>query len=534
MIPRTEIQASGSKSHTALWIVAGCILLLFLAGLVAAIRFRHHVEPILRAKVIESLSTRFNSRVELGEFHVDILDGLAVQGSGVKLFPRNIESDQPLFVIGKFSFHTTWTKLLRKPLHIERVYVEGLEINLPPKKQRKNLPSAAGGKVSIYLNEIEVENAHLTLGTDKPGKVPLDFDIRHLVLNSVGNEQSMKFRATLVNPKPIGDIQTTGNFGPYNSDEPGSSPINGKYDFTNADLSTIKGIGGILSSNGEYSGELGEIIVDGTTDTPDFRLTISGHPVPLHTEFHAIVDGTNGDTYLQPVDATLLHSHIVARGYVVRSKDRNGHHIVLDAIVDRSRIEDLLHLGVRTDPPVMTGSVQLRSKIEIPPGNTPVSDKLRLKGSFAIFGAHFTTPATQKKIDSLSMRAQGKPKEATDSIPDNVNSRMKGNFTLLNSDLTLSDLEYTVPGLAVNMNGVYSLDGNKFDFHGKARMDAKLSHMTTGWKSLLLKPADPFFSKHGAGTEVSIKVTGTRSEPKFGLDFGHKDDDKSNDQKKSQ
>ena len=147
-------------------------------------------------------------------------------------------------------------------------------------------------------------------------------------------------------------------------------PSNGKYEFTNADLSTIKGIAGILSSKGEYSGELGEIIVDGTTDTPDFRLTISGHPVPLHTEFHAIVDGTNGDTYLQPVDATLLHSHIVARGSVVRSKDRNGHHIVLDAIVDKSRIEDLLHLGVRTDPPVMTGSVQLKSKIEIPPGNT--------------------------------------------------------------------------------------------------------------------------------------------------------------------
>ena len=81
-----------------MWIVAGCILLLFVAGLVAAIGFRHRVEPILRAKVIESLSTRFNSRVELGEFHVDILNGLAVQGSGVKLFPRNIDSDQPLFV----------------------------------------------------------------------------------------------------------------------------------------------------------------------------------------------------------------------------------------------------------------------------------------------------------------------------------------------------------------------------------------------------------------------------------------------------
>jgi hypothetical protein len=71
------------------------------------------------------------------------------------------------------------------------------------------------------------------------------------------------------------------------------------------------------------------------------------------------------------------------------------------------------------------------------------------------------------------------------------------------------------------MSGRYSLDGNEFDFHGKARLQAKLSHMTTGFKSILLKPVDPLFSKNGAGTELPVKITGTRSEPHFGLDFGH-------------
>ena len=50
--------------------------------------------------------------------------------------------------------------------------------------------------------------------------------------------------------------------------------------------------------------------------------------------------------------------------------------------------------------------------------------------------------------------------------------------------------------------------------------------MTTGWKSILLKPLDPLFSKKGAGTEVPIKITGTESAPHFGLDFGHKDEQK--------
>ena len=92
--------------------------------------------------------------------------------------------------------------------------------------------------------------------------------------------------------------------------------------------------------------------------------------------------------------------------------------------------------------------------------------------------------------------------------------------------ISFSKLRFDIPGTQVRLTGIYSLDGNQFDFHGKARMDAKLSHMVTGWKSLLLKPADPFFSKNGAGTEIPVKVTGTKSEPHFGSDFGHKDKDR--------
>jgi hypothetical protein len=36
---------------------------------------------------------------------------------------------------------------------------------------------------------------------------------------------------------------------------------------------------------------------------------------------------------------------------------------------------------------------------------------------------------------------------------------------------------------------------------------------------LLLKPADRFLKKDGAGTEIPIHIEGTREEPKFGVDF---------------
>jgi hypothetical protein len=328
----------------------------------------------------------------------------------------------------------------------------------------------------------------------------------------------------------VGDIDSTGSFGPYVTGSPGDSPVSGVYSFSHADLSTLKGIGGILSSTGRYQGTLNNIVVDGETDTPDFHLTIAQHPVPLHTKFHAIVDGTNGDTYLQPVDAQLLHSHIVAVGEVVRAQGVPGHNITLDVTVSPARIEDMLKLGIKTDPPIMTGALTMHTKFYLPPGKESVTDKLHLQGNFAIANAHFTNDKVEMKIDELSLRGQGRPQEANQNakagITVNTASDMRGNFALGNSKLTIDSLNYTVPGAHIMMDGVYSMDGNQFDFHGKARLDATVSQMVTGWRSILLKPVDPFFSKNGAGTEVPIQVTGTKSEPHFGLDFGRKDKQK--------
>jgi len=130
----------------------------------------------------------------------------------------------------------------------------------------------------------------------------------------------------------------------------------------------------------------------------------------------------------------------------------------------------------------------------------------------------------QGKIDSLSLRSQGKAKEAQSHVEEDAPVDLQGAFTLDNGLLSFSFLHFLIPGTHVDMTGDYSLDGQEFDFHGKARLDAKVSQMTTGWKSILLKPVDPFFSKNGAGTEMHIRITGTESEPHIGLDLGHKDE----------
>ena len=47
---------------------------------------------------------------------------------------------------------------------------------------------------------------------------------------------------------------------------------------------------------------------------------------------------------------------------------------------------------------------------------------------------------------------------------------------------------------------------------------APISQTQTGWKSVVLKVFDPLFRRDGAGTVLPITVTGTRAQPKFGVD----------------
>ena len=52
------------------------------------------------------------------------------------------------------------------------------------------------------------------------------------------------------------------------------------------------------------------------TDTPDFNVSPNPHTVHLRTQFHAVVNGWNGDVSLKNVKAQLDSSTILARGEI--------------------------------------------------------------------------------------------------------------------------------------------------------------------------------------------------------------------------
>ena len=568
---------AGGRHLWLMWVGGVLALVLVALGVIVAVSL-HRAEPMLRAVIVEKLGDHFHARVELDSFHISLVNGLWAEGKGLRIWPpaqvggvavpgapgaadSNVgaappdtgaaassaaapngapaNAGAPLIRLDEFRFHAPLHYDPQKPIRIAVVELEGLYIDVPPKthfahlteppeNRETNKEKIGAALLHFAIDTLNCRNAHLTLESSKPGKLPLEFAIAQIRLTGVSAGGPMQFKAELTNPKPAGVINTSGTLGPWDVDDPGETPITGDYRFEHADLGVFKGIAGILDSTGSYEGGLRDMTVDGETDTPDFRLTHFGTALPLHTKFHALVDGTNGDTWLQPVDAVLGQSHFTVGGQIVRSQELKlpngairpaGRDIALKVNVDRGKMEDFLRLTSKSGTPLLTGDLTLKTALDIPPGKEPVHERIRLDGNFLLDDAEFTSSKIQNYVGQLSLRGQGQPKDAKRGEGGDVRSAMQSDFKMVSGIITLPDLKYTVPGAEIDLAGKYGIEGSTLDFTGKARTQATVSQMVGGWKGLLLKPADRFFKKDGAGTEVPIHVNGTRENPQFGVDI---------------
>jgi AsmA-like C-terminal region len=479
---------------------------------------------VLRRVVSDTLADRFGSEVELGAFSVDLAPVVRVRGEGLVLRQRGRRDVPPLITIRGFQLDGGIMGLLSRPRRFHLLRLDGLEIAIPPGGIKNagagSAPagpsSGSGGASAIVVDRVEAHDATLALIPRQAGKEPRVFAMRRLTLESVGVAERIPFDVELTNPLPKGLVIARGTFGPWQKGEPGATPVGGSYTFNHADLSTIKGLGGTLDSTGSFAGQLGRIEVKGETRSTDFSLDIARHPMPLTTTFAAVVDGTDGDTYLDSVTALLGATRIAAKGSITRTPGVKGRTVAIHADIADGRIEDLLQLAVRSEQPLMTGAVALKTDLTLPPGEPDVVERLRLDGQFDLDAARFTDRTVQSKIAGMSQRARG----ADAAVPaDNVMSDLRGSFRLRNGGLMLSQLTFGVPGATVRLDGSYGLRTEVLQFDGTLRMDATISQVAGGGvKSFVLKAIDPLFRKDKAGAVIPIRVRGTREQPKFGLD----------------
>lgn len=554
--------------HLRPWFAALALLLaLGAAGFtVLAVRGRH-IDEFTRQWVVSQLERRFGTRVDLANVHVSAFPEMTVTADNLTIYGRHRQESElavqgdlpPLIHVDTFVFQLGWMGLFEAPRRIRSVKIENLTITIPRRHSQRKA-SAHGGASEMaatgdngntrdaesgaeearsgtaeqepkrgpsllkqaretVVDEIVATNAALLILPKDPKKQPLDWDIHNLVLRRVSAGKPFHFIGSLTNAKPEGEIGTEGNFGPWQLDEPGDTPVSGAYNFTDANLDPFPGIAGTLSSAGTYKGQLGSLEVQGETDTPNFSLDKVGKPVPLHTDYSATVDGTNGDTFLHPVKARLGRSLIVAEGSVVKDPSQHGHYISLNVSASDARIEDLLRLALKSQKPLMSGPARLKAKLLLPPGKVKVIQKMILDGSFGVDDAKWNNTEVREKLEALSRHAEGKPgdEDAGSAVSD-----LRGNFHLARGNIRFSRLTFAVPGARIQLAGDYDIPAGQMDFSGHLRMQAKLSQTMTGAKSFLLKAFDPFFSKNGAGTELPISITGTRENPTFEVSVFHK------------
>ena len=499
------------------WVVAAAVVALGLVAVILSLPIT--IEPRIKRRLMDAVSERFESRVDVEALTVSVLPRARVTGRGLVLHHKNRTDVPPLVAIASFSAEASLFAFLRDPLRLTSVRLEGLEINVPPGGmdlgESERPTSDAPMRSPLIVAELVSERAVLRLlRKDDAGKRPRLFDIRHLRMNDVGADHPWPFRAELTNPTPPGDIQTEGTFGPWNANRPSETPLAAAYRFEHADLSVFKGIEGTLTSTGRFSGVLERIEVDGEATVPAFALAAVGTGVPLTTRFHSIVDGTSGNTRLQPVDARLLRSPLVASGDIVEREGQEGRTVSLAVMMTDARVEDLLRLAVKGEPG-MTGGLTVSASFVLPPGDRDVIEKLRLDGTFAVATARFTRAAVQEKIDAFSTKARG----VRDETPDPVVSNFNGRFAMSDGVIRFSSVAFSMPGTRVTLAGHYVMASEALDFRGTVRLNAKLSAMTTGMKSLLLRAIDGLF-RHNDITVIPITIGGTASAPKVRLDVG--------------
>ncbi len=505
----------------------------FIAASMIAKRF----DPMIREQAIRYLRERFNSDVDITALHINppkmsliqilLQHGrgakVGVEGEGISMRFRGNRELPPLFQIKKLYFIVDLGVLAERRKTVDFAALEGVQINIPPKGEFPDMGGArvwgrdGSGKPDVLIKDAQFSDAVLVIHPKDKTKNPLKFDIEHLRLTSMGIDSAMQYEGALTVPKPPGTLHTKGSFGPWFAPDPGDTPLKGDYTFDKANLGIFHAIAGTLTSTGTFDGTLDTVHARGEASVPNFRLKSVGNSIPLQTQFEVLVDGTNGNTVLQPVHARLGRTSFTTTGAVIKHENQARRTVSLKVLMPHGDMRDLLRLATKA-PPFMEGEINMRSRIDIPPLTGPVKDKLLLDGEFEIQNAKFLRSTIQDQIDQLSRRGQGQPKNQE---IDQVVSNMKGSFHMEDQLMTFKTMSFDVPGADVEVTGAYDMDKDVIDFQGALKLDAKVSQTMTGWKRWVLRPADPFFAKHGAGTYLRIKVDGTSKQPRFGLAKKH-------------
>lgn len=471
--------------------------------------------PFTRTQVQRDLADATASTITIESFQPTYFPHPGCIANSVT-FRRSRDSRVPaLITVQKLTIQGSFVGLLTK--YVPVIRAEGAHVVMPPfDTGEARLLKISGLKAVV--GELVANRAILEFTPREPVKPAIRFEVHEFVLHDLGSNGAMAFQTALSNPEPPGEVRAMGQLGPWKSDDPAQTEITGAYSFRQANLGVFRGIGGILASDGKFHGMINHLEVEGTTEMPDFEVTDSSHKVRLGSQFHAIVNATNGDVELRDVTAHFGKTTVVSQGTIASQPKQRGKIASLDMVVREGRIQDLLLLFVRSARSPLTGVVSLKATAAVSSGPRPFLHKVEMQADFGVDSASFTNLKTQQTVDQLSERAEGEKNEDAESVL----SDLKGHVDLKDGIANFSSLSFGVPGAIAQMHGTYDLGSEEIDLRGMLHMQAKLSDATSGIQSFLVKALNPFLRNNHPGAQVAVHITGTYSHPLYRLSSGSK------------
>jgi hypothetical protein len=497
------------------WWVAGG-LVVFLAVMAVGLYFVEKHWPYRYRNVEPLLESVLASKIKIDKYHRTyfphpgfVATGLTLQRNSALNLPP-IGTAQNLIVQGR------WIDLLLLRNRIQLVDVVGLHVVIPPVGSQANQEDFPAGSSADFagpttaVQQFHLHNAELDIQRVHGGQYA--FPIRELLIGNFKRGQAISYVVDMQDARPTGRIQSKGSFGPLTPKDLGGTKLSGDFTFAPVNLGDVGSISGTLAAKGHFSGTLASIAAEASTNTPDFAVN-HGRPTVVAGDVKSTINGLNGDVVLNSIDiktgATAVHVEGSILGATDTPKVTN-----LDITLSHGRVQDVLQPFLKGKVPV-TGALSLHShaRIDAARGGAKFLQRLRMDGEFSVPAEKLTNVANEKKLSGLSQRAQGikAPKgdaeDATDADAD-VLSSLNGAVSVRDGVLSTQQLTFAIPGATVNLNGTFNFRNSNVHLVGNLAMESDISHVTTGFKSVLLKPLAPFFKKKPAGAVIPIAVTG--------------------------
>ena len=509
--PIVRTPESHGPQRRRAWIVASAAstaVALLLAGWYVADRYwpyrYRNVKPVLESVLA--------SQITISEYHRTYFPQPGFVAEGLILRRTSAPDLPPVGSTGKLIVRGRWSDLLLLRNRIQLVDVIDLHVVVPPVGSRANhedFPPGASADFagpSTMVEEFRIHRARLDIQRTNGGLY--SFPINNLVIRNLQQGQAISYTVDMQNATPAGHIVANGSFGPLDPKNLGATPVSGDFTFTQVQLSQIGELHGTLSASDHFQGTLAAISGAATTSVPDFAVN-NGRPTSLSGAINFTINALNRDIQLQNIALKTGDSTVQARGVIVGAGAKTTN---LDFSVTRGRIQDLLHPFLRGASP-LAGPVSLGGHATLLPAQNGASflQRLQITAALTAPAETMTNHATEQSLTAFSHRAAGNPpKPAVNDAPAeaDVLSSISGHASLTNGVASTRDLRVQFPGASTTLAGTWNLHSTAAHLTGDLKMDTDISHVTTGFKSLLLKPLAPFFKRGKSGAVIPVAFTG--------------------------